>query len=180
MAKTVQDPDKLLRLQTEMPELAALTRNTCSITILQGSAKINVIPPEASAQLDCRLLPDQDVAAFKRGAARRAQRSGHHDRTAARFHAGRVVHRQPAVPHDRGGHAARTIPSAAIVPAVSTGFTDSHFFRDRGIASYGYAPFLIPEADEAGVHGNNERISLANIRTGTQMMYEIVMRMVTH
>ena len=65
------------------------------------------------------------------------------------------------------------------MPSVSTGFTDSHFFRDRGIASYGYAPFLIPEADEAGVHGNNERISIANVRTGTQMMYEIVTRMVT-
>ncbi len=43
------------------------------------------------------------------------------------------------------------------MPAVSTGFTDSHFFRDRGIASYGYAPFLMPQADESGVHGNNER-----------------------
>ena len=71
-------------------------------------------------------------------------------------------------------------PNAAIVPAVSTGFTDSHFFRDRGIASYGYAPFLIPQADESGVHGNNERISLQNVRTGTQMMYEIVHAMVSH
>ena len=65
-------------------------------------------------------------------------------------------------------------------PAVSTGFTDSHFFRDRGIASYGYAPFLVPEADESGVHGNNERISIENVRTGTQMMYEIVKSMVAN
>ncbi len=178
MAKTVQDPDKLLRLQTEMPELAALTRNTCSITILQGSNKINVIPPEASAQLDCRLLPDQDVPAFKQELRDALNDPG--------ITIEQLLGFTPAVsPTDNLLY--RTIadvtrqqyPNAAIVPAVSTGFTDSHFFRDRGIASYGYAPFLIPEADEAGVHGNNERLSIANIRTGTQMMYEIVTRMVS-
>lgn len=177
MAKTITDRDALLRLQAEMPELAALTRNTCSITILQGSNKINVIPPEAQAQLDCRLLPDQDVPAFKRELRDALNDPG--------IEIEQLLGFTPAVsPTDNLLY--RTIaavtrqhyPEAAIVPAVSTGFTDSHFFRDRGIASYGYAPFLLPEADEAGVHGNNERISIANIRTGTQMMYEIVTRMV--
>ena len=178
MARTIQDPDKLLRLQTEMPELAALTRNTCSITMLQGSNKINVIPPEASAQLDCRLLPDQDVPAFKQELRDALNDPG--------ITVEQLLGFTPAVsPTDNLLY--RTIvdvtrqhyPDAAVVPAVSTGFTDSHFFRDRGIASYGYAPFLIPAADESGVHGNNERLSIANIRTGTQMMYEIVTRMVT-
>ena len=46
MATTVQDPDKLLALQLYDPELAALTRNTSSITMLEGGNKINVIPPD--------------------------------------------------------------------------------------------------------------------------------------
>lgn len=50
--------------------------------------------------------------------------------------------------------------------------------RDRHIVSCGYAPFLIPQADESGVHGNNERISIENVRTGTEMMFEIVKTMV--
>ncbi len=177
MAAMIKDPDKLLRLQTEMPELAALTRNTCSITMLQGSAKINVIPPEASAQLDCRLLPDQNVPAFKL-----ELRDALNDPAIT---IDQILGFTPAV-SSTDNDLYRTIvevtrahyPNAAIVPAVSTGFTDSHFFRDRGIASYGYAPFLVPEADEAGVHGNNEKLSIANIRTGTQMMYEIVTKMV--
>ena len=179
MSKTIQNPDAILRLQTEMPELAALTRNTCSITILHGSEKINVIPPEASAQLDCRLLPDQDVAEFKRELGDALNDPG--------ITIDQILGFTPAV-SSTDNALYRTIvqvtkqhyPNAAIVPAVSTGFTDSHFFRDRGIASYGYAPFLIPQADESGVHGNNERISLANVRTGTQMMYEIVTAMVSH
>jgi acetylornithine deacetylase/succinyl-diaminopimelate desuccinylase-like protein len=68
----------------------------------------------------------------------------------------------------------RNYPAASIAPAVSTGFTDSHWFRDLGIASFGFAPFVIPAADEGGVHGNNERISIENIRKGTAMMLDLV------
>ena len=67
-------------------------------------------------------------------------------------------------------------PDAAVVPSVETGFTDSHFFRDLGVHAYGFAPFLIPEEDEHGIHGNDERLSVENIRRGTGMMYEIVRR----
>ncbi len=178
MAKTVKDPDALLRLKTEYPEKAALTRNTCSITMLSGSPKVNVIPPEASAELDCRLLPDQDVPAFKRELEDALNDPG--------ITIEQLLGFTPAVSSTDNAlyRAIATVtkahyPNAAIVPSVSTGFTDSHFFRDRGIASYGYAPFLIPQADESGVHGNNERISIENVRTGTQMLYEIVKAMVS-
>ena len=177
MAKTVQSSDTLLRLQTEYPELAALTRNTCSITMLSGSAKINVIPPAAEAQLDCRLLPDQDIPAFKQQLRDILNEPS--------ISIDQLLGFTPAVsPSDTPLYRAiaavtkQHYPDAAIVPSVSTGFTDSHFFRDRHIASYGYAPFLIPEADQSGVHGNNERISIENVRTGTAMMYEIVQQMV--
>ena len=68
----------------------------------------------------------------------------------------------------------RNYPSASIAPAVSTGFTDSHWFRDLGIASYGFAPFVIPASQAGGVHGNDERISIENIRKGTTMMVDLV------
>ena len=178
MAKTVQDPNTLLRLQAEYPELAALTRNTCSITMLTGSPKVNVVPPQAEAQLDCRLLPDQDVSAFK------AELRNALNDPAIKID--QLLGFTPAVSStDTPLYRAiasvtrEHYPKAAIVPAVLTGFTDSHFFRDRGIAAYGYSPFLVPESDESGVHGNNERISVENMRTGTQMMIEIVKAMVT-
>ncbi len=173
MAKAVQDRNTLLRLQLESPGWAALTRNTCSITMLQASNKINVIPPEAEAQLDCRLLPDQDHAAFIQELHRIFNDPG--------LKIEQIMGFTPAVSStDNPLYKAitdvtlRHYPKANIVPEVSTGFTDSHFFRDLGVASYGYAPFLIPASQESGVHGNNERISVENIRTGTVMMLEIV------
>src|SRR3989304_2904066 len=57
-------PPFLRQLQLDSPFLHALTRNPCSITRLEGSNKINVVPPEATAEIDCRLLPDQDQVDF--------------------------------------------------------------------------------------------------------------------
>jgi acetylornithine deacetylase/succinyl-diaminopimelate desuccinylase-like protein len=48
--------------------------------------------------------------------------------------------------------------------------------RDLGIPAYGFSPVSIPEADAGGVHGNNERISVENIRRGVAMMIDILQR----
>lgn len=177
MAKTVQDRGALLRLQLESPGYAALTRNACSITMLEGSSKINVVPPQAAAQLDCRLLPDQDHAAFITELERTFNDPGIRIEKIMGFTAAVSPMDHPLY-RTLVEVTRRRYPQASIVPQVSTGFTDSHFFRDLGIASYGYSPFLVPVAQEGGLHGNNERISVENVRTGTAMMLEIVQAMV--
>jgi len=68
------------------------------------------------------------------------------------------------------------VPGASVTPAVMAGFTDSHFLRDLKIPSYGYTPTVVPLEDSGGVHGNNERISVENIRRGVLMMRDIVWR----
>ncbi len=173
IGKAMADRSTLLGLQLANPELAALTRNTCSITMLKGSEKINVVPAQAEAQIDCRLLPDQDREAFVRELRTVL------DDSAIKLEP--ILAFTPAVSStDTPVYQAivdvtrRQFPDANIVPAVSTGFTDSHFFRDRGIACYGFAPFLIPAADQGGVHGNNERISVENVRRGVVMMLGLV------
>ena len=69
-------------------------------------------------------------------------------------------------------------PGSVVVPAVSTGFTDSHFFRDLGIESYGFSPFLFEAQEARGVHGNNERISVENLQRGTDTMIGLLERFV--
>ena len=54
----------MFTLQMEEPWQAALLSNTCSLTKMKGSNKINVVPPTAELELDCRLLPDQDPQQF--------------------------------------------------------------------------------------------------------------------
>ncbi len=65
---------------------------------------------------------------------------------------------------------------APVVPSVLGGFTDSHFLRDIGITAYGFIPVVIPFEDQGTIHGNNERISVENMRRGVTMMLEIAGR----
>ena len=74
--------------------------------------------------------------------------------------------------------AKKHFPQSVVVPLFQTGFTDSHFFRGLGIPSYGFGPFLVPNDQAGGLHGNNERLSEANLRRGTAIMLEVVQRIV--
>jgi len=64
--------------------------------------------------------------------------------------------------------AAAEFPGAPVVPSVIPGFTDSHYFREHGIDSYGFVPFVLDEDDEKTVHGVNERVSVENLRDGVR------------
>ncbi len=173
----VHPSDKFLyELKLKNPGAHALLRNTCSITRLEGSSKINVIPAEVHAELDCRLLPDQDPEAFI--AELSTIISDEH------IAIERIMGFTPAVSKtktplfDAITAVSAEVFDAQVVPTVSGGFTDSHFFRDLGITSYGYSPFAFTVAEFAGVHGNDERVSVDNIVNGVQTYYRLLERFV--
>jgi acetylornithine deacetylase/succinyl-diaminopimelate desuccinylase-like protein len=174
MASQIHEPGVLRQLQEYEPGLHALTRNTCSITRLMGSDKINVVPPETGAELDCRLLPDQDPDAFL------AELGGV---LGPEVEVEVLMGFTPAV-STTDTELYRIVqdvtlegfPGASFNPQVVGGFTDSHFFRDLGIVSYGYEATATPQEDWSGVHGNDERVSEENVRRGVALTLEIVRR----
>ena len=150
---------------------AALVRDTVAPTVLKGSSKTNVIPRSASAELDCRLLPDEDPDAFIRALQRVVKDDDVHFEKLLSFP-------PSSSPADTALY--RAIQRVAesertrVIPSVLTGFTDSHYFRDHGITSYGFTPFVFTEEDEGLEHGINERLSLDNLRDGTRRLVEIL------
>lgn len=169
----IREPGFLERLQAQKHRWHALLRNTCSLTVLDGSAKINVVPAVASAELDCRILPDQDAGEFLA-----ALRSRTDD---PRVNIEEIMLFAPAesstdTPLYRllAARSREYYPAAGVLPSVSTGFTDSHFFREIGIVSYGFGPFLLPESTLGSIHGNDERIVIENFRKGVALMRDIV------
>jgi hypothetical protein len=61
-----------------------------------------------------------------------------------------------------------------VVPSVSTGFTDSHFTRDLGIASYGFNPLIAKGNEFSGVHGNDEKVNESAFRQGVVDLRKIL------
>ncbi|HSF41515.1 MAG TPA: hypothetical protein VLT87_17075, partial [Thermoanaerobaculia bacterium] len=63
---------------------------------------------------------------------------------------------------------------APVVPAFIAGFTDSRFFRERGIAAYGVNPVALSGEDSRGIHNPDERIPLAAFDRGVERTRRIV------
>ena len=120
-----------------------MLRTSVSPNIIQAGYRINVIPSEAKATLDVRLLPDEDHDGVPRGVPQGRQRSGHRG-----AYVGRSATSGPAAPsrldseafkRDRsGGDASTTTPST--LPTMSTGATDMAYLRAKGIQCYGIGP----------------------------------------
>jgi acetylornithine deacetylase/succinyl-diaminopimelate desuccinylase-like protein len=175
--QAVRQPGFLLRLQLDNPFLHALTRNACSITMLEGSTKINVVPPSASAQIDCRLVPDQDPAAFIAQLRSIVNDPSIEIETIMGFTPA-VSTTDTDVYRAIENVTAKHFPGSRVTPAVLTGFTDSHFFRDMDITAYGFEATVTPTAEQGRVHGNDERMSVENVKRGVRMTYEILERVV--
>jgi len=171
--EAILSPDFLTRFQAAEPGLHALVRNTCSITMLTGSQKINVVPPMSSAELDCRILPDQDAGVFLDAIRERVDDDQIEIEEIMLFSAAQSS--SDTSLYSLLEKSVRThYPSAGIAPAVAAGFTDSHFFRDIGITSYGYNPSIRSVAAGVSVHGNNERIGIDAFHRGVEIMIETV------
>ena len=70
--------------------------------------------------------------------------------------------------------AERPEPQSAVVPSILAGFTDAHFFRRKGIISYGFTGLATTEDDARRIHSTNERFSLSSLRKGIQVLFEVV------
>lgn len=153
-----------------MPSVSNLFVDTVQVTVLQGASKINVIPARAKALVDVRLLPDTNAEAFL---ARIRQALGQGFQV-------KVLVTSPPVPGSpAGGRFYQAVERALradgpVVPTFIPGFTDSRFFRARGIPAYGVSPFAIASDHLRGVHGPDERIPLAELDRGVERTRRIV------
>lgn len=155
------------------PAYAALVRDTLAITMLEGGPRTNVVPAEASAHLDARLLPGGRCEDFAVEIAELAAPSGAEVQIVLAFAA---VSSPADTPLYRaiGTVARRRDPGAVVVPRVLAGFTDAHFFRERGITAYGFVPRWQRRGEHRGIHGPNERITVKNLRKGVETLVAIL------
>jgi acetylornithine deacetylase/succinyl-diaminopimelate desuccinylase-like protein len=158
---------------TSNPRNNASVRNTISVTRLMASDKINVIPAQASADIDARLLPGEDPQAFIGEMRRVIGDESIKIEVLLSFPAAA----SPAYPEAMKAieELAKTHDNdAPVVAPLVRGFTDCHFFRAKGIPCLGFMPLRNIPSEEGLVHGVNERISLDSLRAGLQSLYELV------
>lgn len=174
LREVFSDPDSYITdkgpTRMLLPGLSSLFLDSVQVTMLEGSERINVLAGEARARVDIRLLPDTDAEAFL---ARVREALGGDVRV-------EVLLRGPRTEPSPTTHPVYRLleeelgREGPVVPAFIGGFTDSRYFRRRGIAAYGISPFLLEAEDLRGIHGTDERIPLAELDRGVERMRRLV------
>jgi acetylornithine deacetylase/succinyl-diaminopimelate desuccinylase-like protein len=156
------------------PSLNAILRDTIAITMLQGSPQTNIIPTVAQAQVDIRLLPGTDPQEFLKTLRSIVEEPGVTIETVGTYLPATEspVDSELVKAIDRAR--ARHHPQAVLAPTILTGWTESAMVRSLGIQAYGFEPYVLDESEQERTHGNDERISVENIRNGAELMREIV------
>jgi len=162
-------------LSSANPVWNAMLRNTVSPTILQAGVRANVIPSEARANLNVRLLPGELPGEFAEAMIKVVADPQ------VRIDLETIASR-PSPPSETDTDfyrsiqkAARTVfPGAPTLPMMSTWATDSAELRVRNVTCYGLVPFPLTEEEIGRMHADNERLPLASIRPGIEFVYRAV------
>jgi acetylornithine deacetylase/succinyl-diaminopimelate desuccinylase-like protein len=149
--------------------IGATLSNTANPTQLNAGYKVNVIPGEATANVDGRFLPGHEeefLADLDRILGPKVKREDvHSDKALETSFDGALVEAMQSslLAED---------PTAKAIPYMLSGGTDAKSFDDLGIRGFGFAPLkLPPELDFAGMfHGVDERVPVDGLRFGVRVL----------
>ncbi|HXT24985.1 MAG TPA: M20/M25/M40 family metallo-hydrolase [Candidatus Eisenbacteria bacterium] len=153
----------------------AMLRDTISPTMLNAGVRANVIPAEARATLNIRLLPGNTITALLSELNKLvndpqvnlevqpdAGLAAPDSSLESDFYQAIVK----ASAEEFGG--------APVLPFQSTWATDSAQLRLHNVQAYGLVPFPLTEQDLQGMHAQDERIPAAGFAKGVSLMVRLV------
>jgi acetylornithine deacetylase/succinyl-diaminopimelate desuccinylase-like protein len=176
--------DRLARKDRFLAEnVRARVRMTVAPTVIRGGVKENIIPSDCEAVFDCRILPTHSpieaLAAIK-GLLKDVGLEMLEFETIQASEPSESSSKTPLY-----GLIADVLkefePGCSVGPEMSTGGTDSRFFRKMGSVCYGFQPVRSDLAYGEMlrmIHGVDERISVENLVFGTSVLYRVVERLV--
>lgn len=182
--RAVADPARVKEADAHFrrfePRLAAMLRTTMSPNIVTGGYRINVIPSDALATFDTRILPDENLAAFLEQVRKVVNDPSVEVRLAKR-------NTRPGGPGSKDARidsdvfrtleaSAKTHYNAPTLPTMSTGATDMAFLRARGMQCYGVGPGIDMEdaAKGFGAHSDQERLLVSELHRFLRFYWDAV------
>ena len=175
LAKAFRNPELRKKLLSDST-LNAEVRNTFTITGLQGSDKVNVIPGTAWAQIDARLLPGETPEGFI-ASLRRILDDPELEIETLESSTPTGSSADTALMHAIRKVAARHDPGVPVIPTMLTSSTDSAKFRPLGITAYGFEPFKLDDVELERSHGDDERVSVENLGFALKFFYEVILEL---
>jgi acetylornithine deacetylase/succinyl-diaminopimelate desuccinylase-like protein len=157
-----------------VPANNTLVRDTITPTMLSAGENISTIPPIAETEINATLLPGENPQEVQRTILKVLDDKNIKPEMVLNF---------PSASSTRNSQLMKAIAKLAqggdarVVPTMIPFFTDSHYFRDKGLIVYGFSPIELTSADEKTVHGVNEHISIGELGAGIHRMVQLLQYM---
>jgi acetylornithine deacetylase/succinyl-diaminopimelate desuccinylase-like protein len=155
------------------PRYSSMLRTTCVATMLSGGHATNALPQLAEANVNCRIYPTETAEQVRAELARVIA-----DTTVKVI----IATQRPATP------ASELIPEVMqpvtqitkemfgdipVIPTMSTGATDSRFFRALGVPAFGVSGLFSDPSVDARAHGKDERMRVQSFYEGQEFLYRL-------
>lgn len=153
----------------------SMIRDSISPTMLSAGVRNNVIPAEARANLNIRLLPGNTIDALLADLKKLV--NDPQIRFEVQPDAGLAA---PPSSLESDFYtliskvAAQEFAGVPVLPFQSTGATDSAQLRLRNVQAYGLEPFPMTDQDFSRMHGDDERLPAASFAKGVDFLVKIV------
>ncbi len=158
---------------TANPRYNALLRTTCVSTMLSGGHATNALPQLAEANINCRIYPSETAAEVRERLVQaiadttvqviiRSQRPS----TPASALTPEIIEPVTRITSELFGN-------MPIIPAMSTGATDSRFFRALGVPAYGVSGLFSDPTVDDRAHGRDERMRVQSYYEGQEFLYRL-------
>ncbi|HJQ19398.1 MAG TPA: M20/M25/M40 family metallo-hydrolase [Gemmatimonadaceae bacterium] len=162
------------RIVSAEPRYNSMLRTTCVATLLKGGHAENALPQLAEANVNCRMFPG-DTPEGTRDALARVVND-----TAVQV----IVTRDnrppepptPLLPEVMEPIARITrdmFGNIPVIPTMSTGATDSRYFRQLGIPAFGVSGLFADPVMDARAHGRDERMGIKSFYDGQEFLWRL-------
>ena len=145
------------------PSTVGAIGTTCVVTMINGGHALNALPQHADANINCRIFPGHKREDIMAELARVANDPAVSFKDVTE---GSVSTDASPMRPDFVAAVTKALgtvyPGVPIFPAMSSGASDSMWFRYHGVPSYGASPMFMKDSDDFS-HGLNERAPVANI-----------------
>jgi acetylornithine deacetylase/succinyl-diaminopimelate desuccinylase-like protein len=166
------DPEAVKRL-SETPAYNALLRTTCVATRLDGGHADNALPQTARANVNCRILPGHTTEEIQRTLKQVLADDQISITETEPSVAAPGSPLDPQLMQAVEQITAAMWPGVPAVPTMSSGASDSRYFRNAGIRAYGVSGIFV-DMDDVRAHGRDERVGVKQFYEGQEFLDRLV------
>jgi len=153
------------------PSYNSQLRTTCVATMLTGGHAANALPQSAVANVNCRILPDEDGAEILKTLTQVVDDPKVVVTAAGNARNTKIIPLPPELRSQIDRVTAELWPGLPVIPTMGTGATDGSRLRNVGIPTFGVSGQFYGESN---AHGMNEHIPQQGFYDSNEFMYRLV------